>query len=757
MKTDRFLIGYADANSGLQTNIKPWLIPDNAFANLSNVYIFRGRVRKRLGSVWMGQTQLNSRFGYVVATTDGSGDSSDTVPGAIFEVGQMFSIAEDVFTVSVTGTPATLLSTNGSASMTYNTTTGAFTSTNATALTDVIFYPAQPVMGLTQYFDPTADEPLTIGFDTQFSYYFDTTSNTWIAFSGGDDTWTGDDSQFFWSTNYQGATADLNLLWTTNFNTDDGFRYYDGSSWTKPTLTYNNSDEIYTSRIIVQFKNRLLLLNTIEEVSSTATHFFNRVRYSALNSPLQSDAFRQDIPGKGGSLDAPVQEEIVTAQFIKDRLIVYFEESTFELAYTGNQIQPFVWQKINTELGAESTFSEIPFDKQVFGIDNIGIHECNGANVQRIDQNIPQLSFGFSNTQNGPERIVGIRDYYNEIVYWTYPNQVRNDSFYFPNRMLVFNYSNNAWSTFTDSFTFFGYFLYQEETPGSTWGNTYPDWQDITDLWNSAADTQTSIKVKSVIAGNQQGYVTVLRGNIARNASNLQVTNVNSFSSGTMTLSVVNHNLEFNDFIMLSDMTGMTFTDSLGNELTSVIARVSTDPYISNTPNTIVVSLLDNLSQPMQISGTYTGNGVIARVSNIIMLTKQYNFYTAADRNVYISKVDFLVDSTTNGKVTVDFLISSSGSSFLSEALSLGSILGDNTLDTSPYALVPFEQFQNRLWHPVYFYAEGECVQFNIFMSQQQMFNYDLDANDQPTFTALQDFQLNSMVIYAQPTSSRMQ
>ena len=52
MPMDRFLI--APMNSGLQTNLAPWLIPDEAFAQLNNAYCFRGRIRKRFGSMYMG-------------------------------------------------------------------------------------------------------------------------------------------------------------------------------------------------------------------------------------------------------------------------------------------------------------------------------------------------------------------------------------------------------------------------------------------------------------------------------------------------------------------------------------------------------------------------------------------------------------------------------------------------------------------------------------------------------------------------------
>jgi hypothetical protein len=54
---DRFMI--APFNVGLETDLKPWMIPDEAFAELNNAYIFRGRVRKRFGSALMGNGYPN--------------------------------------------------------------------------------------------------------------------------------------------------------------------------------------------------------------------------------------------------------------------------------------------------------------------------------------------------------------------------------------------------------------------------------------------------------------------------------------------------------------------------------------------------------------------------------------------------------------------------------------------------------------------------------------------------------------------------
>lgn len=835
MAIDRFLIGYTDNNSGLETDVQPWLLADNAFDNLENAYVWRGRLRRRMGSILIGQSQTSSRLRYRLGTVDGTGILSGTVPGTVFGVGQMFSVNEDLFTVILLGTPTGLLATNPAKAMTYNTTTGAYILSSATPGDVLYFYPATPVMGLPLYYVPATNSRLSIGFDTQFSYFFDALNNHWVGITGSNSVWTGSDSDFFWSVNYQGATSNLNYLWTTNFVPADGIRYFDGTAWNKPVINYaigtaitttdgsgnkagivpgasgfigqvfnigltsftvisasgalavsaggtgtgtfdiatgaytftgaltdtsiyfTGNNQLLTARILINYRNRLVLLNTVEVVEGVTRKFVNRVRWSAQFNPLYPNSFMFNLPGNGGVRDAPVEEAIVTAQFIKDRLIVEFEDSTYELAYTGNEVAPFVFNKLNTELGAASTFSEIPFDKQILGIDNTGIHSCNGSNVARIDQKIPQLSFAINNTENGRERVYGIRDYFTEIAYWTYPNQNRNSTFYFPNRMLLYNYINDTWAINEDSITCFGYFLVTDITPGGTWGNTTTPWNNLTILWNSGVYAQANSQFRTIVMGNQQGFTYLLQQDIPSNAPVLQITDVISYSNGFMNILCINHNLGLNDFILLENMNGIVFTDGV-NIFPTAMARVTSNDFDTNNPNAFTINLscrnpvADTLPLfiDTQISGEYTGGGLASRVSQINASTKQYNFYTGEDKSVRISKIDFLIDKTANGLIAIDFLNSST------ENISVSDGPASKILETSPYELVNFEKFQTRLWHPLYFSARGQTVQFNFNMTSPFMFDYNINADGTLEYVALQDFQLHAMAIYAQRASNRM-
>ena len=135
-----------------------------------------------------------------------------------------------------------------------------------------------------------------------------------------------------------------------------------------------------------------------------------------------------------------------------------FEESTWELAYTGNEQQPFEWLKLTNELGSMATFGTIQFDKDALEIAQVGVTSCNGSNVERIDEDIPDQIFQVSNPSTEVERISGIRDYFAEMAYWAIPVANQNSKQPYPSRVLVYNYANQTWSFNDDVITAMGYF-----------------------------------------------------------------------------------------------------------------------------------------------------------------------------------------------------------------------------------------------------------------------------------------------------------
>ena len=58
MAFDRFMI--SPLATGVQQNYRPFLIMDDAWTQLQNVYCFRGRIRKRLGERLTGYVNASS-------------------------------------------------------------------------------------------------------------------------------------------------------------------------------------------------------------------------------------------------------------------------------------------------------------------------------------------------------------------------------------------------------------------------------------------------------------------------------------------------------------------------------------------------------------------------------------------------------------------------------------------------------------------------------------------------------------------------
>lgn len=829
MAYDRFLI--APINEGIRTDLKPWIIPDDAFAEMYNAYVFRGRVRKRFGSVFTGSgwpsadvASMYSRVGMDlsllrialtggagVGETDGAGAAAGTVPGLVFRVGQRFSIGAEIFEVVALGTPGVMTTTGGATTRTFDTTTGAYVFAGAAATTQiyfypfgnlgsgvtdaitgnvtgfvpgsvfklgqqftiedefytviddtpgpqtmlrtdggvgactfdvttgeyaidgappgfsVYFYPSEPVMGISQFEEGSINDQPSIAWDTQFAYYY---TGSWWELSPSA-LWHGSDSDFFWATTWTGATTSDPVMFATNFNAtigtpganDDPLWAYDGTDWYvfRPYFlpaggAAQTGPFVQSARLIISFHGRLLLLNTVEQNSggTVNTHYPSRCRFCHYGSPFTDNAWYETNQADstpayadgGGWLDATTTEAIISAEFQKDRLIVYFEQSTWELAYTGNEVVPFAWYRINSELGADATFSKVSFDRDVLVVGNTGVHACNGSNVARIDQKIPDTVFDMRSANDGRKRVAGIRDFFAEMVYWTYPSPTTNtDCNTYPDLVLTYNYANQTWAFNEDSITAFGYF--------EQYGNTTPDY-------------------RRVIAGNQEGFIFLITTLENKNASVLQITDMEVVAGEVVSLVVGDHNLDYPAFIKVEYAQGIT-------ELNGKILQVDSD-------GTDRIDLID----PVPTAGVYTGGGVISRVSNPRFSTKQWNPYSDKGYNCQLAKIDFLVDKTSNGVISVDYFPSSStielGAASVTNLSNYGT--GDTSLETYPYALYPVESSQERLWHTLYLQGEGECIQLGFYLNNEQI--SDVLIAESP-------FVLHALILYTRPTSSRLQ
>jgi len=382
----------------------------------------------------------------------------------------------------------------------------------------------KPVQGLKNWVNPNTLGESLIAFSRTKSYVFNDGTQAFndithlsdtTAFTFGNGT-----NDYFWSCNFAGSMWVANGLGLTTaapFPTPTNGIFYltnnGDNAWNihQPqvdgTPTYLNG-----CLIILPYKGRLVTLNTIEgnATGTTNTPFSNRARWSQLGTPYvdnavgghspvapspfaqQADAWRSDIPGKGGFIDADTSERIVSAAIIRDTLIVHFQRSTWRLTYTGNEVLPFIWERINTQYGSESTYSTVAFDDADLTFSRYGWISSTTNEVNKIDLDIPDDSFAIEGTNiglSGLNKVQGIRDFYRNFAYFTYIPMGQTNA----TQIYAYNYIDHSWTIFnpTNPINVFGNY---RNTVGdftwSTFNNPGPNPQkDSWENYNSPDDT----------------------------------------------------------------------------------------------------------------------------------------------------------------------------------------------------------------------------------------------------------------------------
>ncbi len=815
---DPFLI--SNMQIGLERDREPWLLPDEAFPTLEDAYLFRGRIKRRLGF-----DNLDRLCQQGTAIDDGARvPPDDQRTGTIGLAGALqiqpgsVIITDSVTTFTDQG-DGTFLVTSGSGDSdgTIDYFTGAYdvtfsgmdAGTSNVIITFCLFF-GRPVMGLRTRELSVINQEQLIGFDTVKANRFSTSQDIFVDISfykttGTAFSWTGSNSDFFWTYNY------ANAFWVTNSvagfqatidasaGSGDGIRWYDGTGWINflPQIDnlMPNSTFLMGARIIVTYRNRLLMLNTTEGTSfassnnfrqrarwsQNGTPFYNTTRPSGFSGGFDVEAWNEDVVGKGGFIDAPTSEQIVSAEFINDELIVYFERSTWKLAYYGDPILPFVWVRVNVELGAESTFSTIPFDKGLLGVGNYGIVISNGNEIKRIDQKIPDEVFKIHNGNDGVKRVYGIRDFPRQLVYWTFPDEDSNPTF--PTRVLVYDYLEGTYAIFNDSLTCFGQY---QAVNDITWANFPNSWISQPIPWNSG---QLQSDYPLIVAGNQQGFVfkNYNSGPVINDPS-LFITG--STLANPAVITSANHNLLEGTFIKISAINGLILaivTEAQGSALnaSTSFSGVLQNPPIN--PSTVTITIGANiftddgdgnltlvsvnagtidyangvytvnytvLGADTAVTADYTKgvNGGVFRVSEPTTNTFEIQYFNQTGNFININSSD-LSAYVNNGLIQVRnnisiltkkfnplintgyqlrlkqvdyFLEFSSGLEFTTEVF----LDENNNQSVEALVVLPATNLLSKVWYPTYYGAIGQFVQIKINFSDAQMVDVNKSSGD---------------------------
>jgi len=496
------------------------------------------------------------------------------------------------------------------------------------------------------------------------------------------------------------------------------------------------------ARLITPYKDRLLFLGPIVQTSTgNPIYLQDTIIYSLNGTPFYTASFTgdpalvtttfnpilvprnqtavpyaywEDATGFGGFITSGIDQPITTVGNNQDTLIVGFSTNQTKLVYTGNDLIPFNFYSVNSELGSGSPFSSIIMDQGVLSRGSRGYLVTSQTGASRIDLEIPDEVFEIGLANNGAERVSAVRDYINEWVYFSFPGNEYTTysdgtSYKFNTQTLLYNYRDESWGLFNENYTTYGYF---RPTTGWTWGTIgqkYATWSVWNDSWGSGQSSTLQIQV---MAGNQQGFL-LLKSNGTGEANSIYIQNITS-----TTVTSPNHCLNEGDYIVINNCQG-----TIGSNVNGKIFTVQ-----QPTQNSFRIA-------PTVTTGTYLGGGTIQRMYVPFIQSRQFPVAWEMGRKTRLGPQQYLLSSTTKGQMTLLIFLSQNtvGSPEVANNIDNDSTVFSTVLYTCPEAtnlgLTPANQNlqmanypdQNQIWHRVNTSLIGDTVQVGFWLNDTQM------------------------------------
>jgi hypothetical protein len=258
--------------------------------------------------------------------------------------------------------------------------------------------------------------------------------------AASDDAFTGDNTNFFHVANWTlSGTSKAYIC-----NNNDPIQKYDGTQLSRLTVDIGDDDDvndITACYLIFVYKERLILFRTQEDGSD----FFQRARWSTVKDP-------ESWP-TANFKDAPTSDAIVAGGFLGDDLFIWFENSTYRFAYTGDSEDPFEWERISTTDGAAAKNSIITIP--LLGINTqiaLGptrVLATDGRTVVGIDEKIPDFALTFTQNSLPYSQSLLLEEERLAMITYADSNAIANaDGNIYPNRALVLNYEDGSYATY---------------------------------------------------------------------------------------------------------------------------------------------------------------------------------------------------------------------------------------------------------------------------------------------------------------------
>jgi len=443
----------APFRTGLDTDLEPWLAPQDSFSVIDNVHIHHSYLEKRSGFQLFAQTVPSSAT-ININNIDQANPGEVTTAAAhgyltgdviyIEGVVGMIEVNNQIFTITVTG----------ASTFTLGVDTTGFTAYGGGGTTQIVDTDLDRIMGIWRYIKNDNTKELLAFNTTRASVYIGGT----VAFSqlDGAPIMSGDDDDYIVAYNWQGSGLDNRLYFTNGKAFDgatlDGIRFYDGNGATTTDFNTNSlggGRTLYGCKLIFTLKQRLVVLNTFEFNGAITSNFPQRARWCQAQSPSNWDDL---VPGGGGFVDAPTGEQIVSAQLLQDIIIVMFTNSVWTLRPVPDPALPFRWDRINDFRACDGKMATVGYDREIRALGVRGITATDGVETRRIDQRIEDFTTDLINIDEF-EKVFCLRSFEKRRWWTLFAKGTAEEN----SAALIWDDESSAFSTYTIAMNCLGY------------------------------------------------------------------------------------------------------------------------------------------------------------------------------------------------------------------------------------------------------------------------------------------------------------
>ena len=636
MSYQPFLI--ADYSTGIDRQLQPWLLPNDAFVDLFDGFCYRGVVHNRNGysgfATGLKSTYTESRM--VVGITAEAHGTGNGTPGpyafsltntpvrrgtTVITAGAQTATDDGVggFTTAPVGGSGTINYTTGAVSITF-----ANNVAGATAITVTYdYHPGNPVMGIMNFFPNDNNRQLVV-VDTQYVNIYNPSTDRLDYVASVSGPYTGDNQDFWSWVNYASATFVPRLLFS-NGAVGDVIQQWDGTNVTDYAPTFAGG--ALNARQMFEVRDRLVLFQTYEGGS----FFPRRIRISGTGA--NTDVFDTTATG-AGFIDIPDNTFFYGAAFNRDDVMFFTEAACWMLKYTGNDVTPFTLEKIDGSRGSKAAFSVISYLNRTMAASPRGLLISNGYTLERMDENIPEFSFNTVNNEFFESCFSAFLDEERD-VYMLYPSKVQDNPNSRPSfledessdQILVSNFEEDNFSMYRLPLSCLGNFVSADNLLWSdlTAANGFPNWDSLAAKFASWKAFPYSKGVPVTLGGGHKGEIFEM--NVDEAEDNIQkIRGLTIVDDKTLQVTTDWNNYQIGDTIYLTGVGGMT---QVNNK--QYIIKARTDYYTFN----VEAETAD--------FDAYTSGGEASRVITFEALTKQFNPFVNLDKKIRIGWAYFYV------------------------------------------------------------------------------------------------------------------